>query len=217
MKILISLFVCVFVIYFNLMAADKEKADHDHDHENGETQKPGKKQDSVKASKDEDHSSHDDHDDEEHGSKDKPEEHSEHKEDDHGEGEKHGEHTEGAEENPQVGPTKGILEFNESLGFKLSPEAEKNFKIQKTKVTSAGTIEVSKEAILTAVSEVNIFRYRDGYYKRIDFVTISQLNNKVLVKSKDLKPNDEVVVRGLGFLRIAELAAFGGAPEGHSH
>ena len=85
------------------------------------------------------------------------------------------------------------------------------------KVTSAGTIEIPKEAILTAVSEVNIFRFRDGYYKRIDFVKISMVNNKVLVKSKDLKLNDEVIVRGLGFLRIAELAAFGGAPEGHSH
>ncbi len=169
---------------------------------------------------DEEKKSHEyDHDTDEHKNKDKSKGHDEDKEDDHGvagEHDDHGEHEEG-EENPQVGSTKGILEANETSGFKLSPEAEKNFGIQKIKVGNATLVEIPKEAILTAVSEVNIYRVREGFYKRIDFIKMKDANNLISVKSKDLKSGDEIVIRGLGFLRIAELAAFGGAPEGHSH
>lgn len=156
--------------------------------------------------------------------KPKASQHNEHDEDNH---ESDGPHDEEAEhnhddakheeiENPQVGPDKGILAASEKEGIKLSPQAEKNFDIQKIKF-STGTFEIPKQAIVTAGLEVNLYRYREGYYKRIDFEQISRSGNKISIRSKDLKSGDEIATSGLGFLRIAELAAFGGAPEGHSH
>lgn len=121
------------------------------------------------------------------------------------------------EANPQVGPGKGILEADEHEGIKLGSEAENNFEITKVRVTSGTSMELPKSAIVTAGTEVNLYRCRDGFYKRIDFDLVSKKLDKVIVSSKDLKSGDEIVLKGMGYLRIAEIAAFGGAPEGHSH
>lgn len=131
--------------------------------------------------------------------------------------EEHDAHANSEEENPQVGPNKGILAASEDDGIKLSPEAEKNFEIQKVRMTAASTIEIPKDAVVTAGLEVNLYRYRAGFYKRIDFDQLSRSGNKISIRSTDLKSGDEIAITGLGFLRIAEIAAFGGAPEGHSH
>lgn len=155
---------------------------------------------------------------EEHGNHQKGEE-AEHK---HagGESKEHGhgdEHAQNEEENPQVGPNKGILAASEDEGIKLSPEAEKNFEIQKLKVFNPSSIEIPKDSLVTAGVEVNLYRYRAGFYKRIDFEQLSRSKNKISIRSRDLQSGDEIAITGLGFLRIAEIAAFGGAPEGHSH
>jgi len=158
------------------------------------------------------HEEHESHKNEKVEDKEADHEHSEKESEAHGDDSAHGE-----EENPQVGPNKGILAASAEEGIKLSHEAERNFEIQKIKVTAANTFEIPKDAVVTAGLEVNLFRYRDGFYKRIDFDQISRSGNKILIRSKELKNGDEIAITGLGFLRIAELAAFGGAPEGHSH
>jgi hypothetical protein len=128
----------------------------------------------------------------------------------------HDEH-EHEEVNPQVGSEKGILEASEEQGIKLSPEAEKNFEVKRMRLSSNGAFEIPRSAIVTAGTEVNLFRFRNGFYKRIDFIFLSKKSDKAVVSSKDLKVGDEIALTGQGFLRIAEIAAFGGAPEGHSH
>lgn len=183
------------ITYLFASPAIAEKDGHGHDHAKEE-----KNNEAGHAADELEHSDQGDREEEEgHG--------------EHG----HGAHEEGEhEENAQVGPGKGIVEASEADGIKLSPEAEKNFGITKIKF-SQNTFKLPRSAVVTAVKEVNIFRYRSGFYKRIDFEQISRTTENVVVKSKDLKIGDEVVVQGLGFLRIAEIAAFGGAPEGHSH
>lgn len=119
------------------------------------------------------------------------------------------------EKNPQVGVDKGITEANEKDGIKLSTEAEIKFEIQRMKVSSA-LIEIPKAAIVTAGIEKNIYRYRNGFYRRIDFEVKKQNGEKLIIQSEDLKINDEIVTVGISFIRLAELAAFDGA-EGHSH
>lgn len=121
------------------------------------------------------------------------------------------------EESSQVGPDKGILIASEEDGIKLSSEAENNFEIKRAKVLLTNVLEIPRTAIITAGTEVNIYRYRNGFYKRIDFETLQKANGRISIRSKELKIGDEIVISGLGFLRIAEIAAFGGAPEGHSH
>lgn len=121
------------------------------------------------------------------------------------------------EESGNVGPDKGILEANEEMGFKLSHEALKNFELKTQKISGAGPWTVPLAARLLSGEEINIYRLRDGFFKRIDFNLIKKMSQHISLHSKELRSNDEIVVSGIGFLRIAELAAFGGAPTGHSH
>lgn len=126
-------------------------------------------------------------------------------------------HAEEAEENSQVGPDKGILAASAEDGFKLSPEALVNFEVKTLKIISKDSVELPENAVVYAGQEINIYRVRDGFFKRIDFTKMNQKGKNIIIKSPDLSTNDEVVIEGIGYLRLAELAAFGGAPEGHSH
>lgn len=116
-----------------------------------------------------------------------------------------------------VGPEKGITEANETQGFKLSPEALKNFKLTFSKLTGDGPWTLPKSAILYSGEEVNLYRLRGGFLKRIDFQMIRKMADGQVVDSDDLREGDEVVTSGIGFVRTAELAASGGVSHGHSH
>lgn len=209
----------LITFYFLLSLMPFSLANEDHDHNSEEkssiktTQSESK---SVKKSDEHEHS-----EDEKHGEEEHEHEHRENEGDAHAHGDRdkgHDEHSaEHGEENSQVGPDKGILEANEENGIKLSPEAEKNFEIEKTAVKSSQPITISKKTLVTSGVEVNVYRYRDGFYKRIDFLQISKNENTVTISSKDLIHGDFIVTKGLGYILIAEIAAFGGAPEGHSH
>lgn len=169
-----------------------------------------------KESKSNDHDDHDDggseHEDEGHDHK---EEEKSHESVGHGHGGEGGEH--GEEENAQVGPDKGITEYDEEKGFKLSSEALKNFDIKTMQVVSSELFTVDSNVVVHVGQEKNLFRLRDGFFKRIDYSQISKNGSKITMRSKDLKSGDQIVIQGLGFLRISEIAATGGAPEGHSH
>lgn len=132
----------------------------------------------------------------------------------HNEHEEHQEHDDehGHEENSQVGEGKGIVAASEDDGIKLSPEAEKNFEIQKV----SGNI-IPKSALVKVGEEINLYRYRDGFYKRVDFNVVKNDGDKIHIQSPDLKSTDQIVVQGMGYIRIVEIAAFGGAVTGHSH
>lgn len=144
----------------------------------------------------------------------KGEEHDDEESGDHGDHKDSGDHE---EENSKIGPDKGILESHEESGFKLSPEALKNFEIKTQKLSSQGPWELPLSARLLSQEEINLFRVREGFFKRIDFSLLSKTQSVMKITSSELKEGDEVVVNGIGFLRIAEITAFGGAPEGHSH
>lgn len=168
----------------------------EHKHKSSEKPKPSHKNEEKDKGHDKHDNSHgDDHDDE------------------------HGQKAAGHEEEDasNVGPDKGITEANEDKGVKLSPEALKNFEIKTQTLSGAGPWTVPASARLLALEESNLYRLRDGYFKRIDFVLIKSNASQMTVRSEELQPGDEVVTGGIGFLRIAELTAFGGAPEGHSH
>ncbi len=143
----------------------------DHDHKKEE----GHKESGNQAEEKHDSEGHDDHKD-------------------HQKDEGYAEHE---EENSQVGPNKGITEASEENGIKLSPEAEKNFEIEKVAVSKDGKVSIHTDSIVTAGVEVNVFRYRNGFYKRIDFKKIAQSNHQITLTSKDLTNGDFVVTQGL--------------------
>lgn len=102
-------------------------------------------------------------------------------------------------------------------GFQLSAEAFKNFDLKLQKLLGKGPWSVPKSAVVRSAEEVNLFRMRDGFFKRIDFREVKKSGSMLTVATEDLREGDQIVVSGLGFLRIAELAATGGAAHGHSH
>lgn len=135
----------------------------------------------------------------------------------HDEHEHHDEAEEDHESNPSVGSEKGIIAASKENGFKLSPEAIKNFEIQTLKLSGAGPWKVPLSARLLSGEEVNLYRVRDGFIKRIDFTIAKKASDPMTISSPELRAGDEVVVKGIGFLRVADLAAFGGMAHGHSH
>lgn len=127
------------------------------------------------------------------------------------------EHDTESESSANTGPEKGILEASEVKGFRLSAEAVKNFGIATQKLKGDGPWTLPKSAVVRSGEEVNFFRLRSGFFKRIDFTTIKKTSAEVTADSDSLRGGDEIVVTGTGFLRIAELSAFGDAVQGHSH
>lgn len=174
------------------------------------------KKDAHKHSANEKEIEHSDHDDHGAGGAEHGEEGHAHGEDEKAQGKDEHGHGE-VEENDQIGPEKGIVEFDEDKGFKLSPEALKNFELKTTQVNSLEALVLDTGVVVHVGQEKNLFRLRDGFFKRIDFIQVSKNGSKITLRSKDLKPGDQIVTQGLGFLRISEIAATGGAPEGHSH
>jgi len=142
-------------------------------------------------------------------------EHKDPEKDEHGHEEAEHEHEE--EGGSAVGPEKGITEASEQDGIKLSPEAIRNFEIKTQKLSGSSPWTLPSSARLLALEESNLYRVRNGYFKRIDFNLLKGNQSQITIKSNELMVGDEIVTNGVGFLRIAELTAFGGAPEGHSH
>lgn len=129
----------------------------------------------------------------------------------------HGEESDEEEGGGNVGPEKGIIEASPAKGFKLSPEALKNFEIKTLKLTGDGPWPVLTSAIVHSGEETNLMRLRSGFFKSIDFQVIRKTPSGPVVDSDDMREGDEIVISGLGFLKISELAAFGGVAHGHSH
>ncbi len=146
--------------------------------------------------------------------------HDEHTEEKGADSHGHDEHTEEkkeeGQENSKIGDSKGIMKADEVNGFILSPEALKNFNISFILIKNQ-TITIPESAILKSLEETNIYRRRNQYIKRIDFQVVSKNDKLITIKSNDLTINDEIAIEGIGFIRISELAAYGGAEEGHSH
>lgn len=140
-----------------------------------------------------------------------------HKDHDGAEEKEHAHNEEAAEENQNVGPDRGITAADEHEGIKLSAEATKNFDLKTIELSGAAPWEIPSSALLTSGEEINIYRVRSGFYKRIDFNLLSKTATHMKVTSKELMKGDAIVIHGIGFLRTAEITAFGGAPEGHSH
>ena len=133
----------------------------------------------------------------------------------HKDGDEHGNHHE--EESSIVGAERGIVAASADSGIKLSPEASKNFDLQTAPLAGPGPWTLPVFSVVYSGREVNLYRFREGFYKRIDFKVLSKDSKNIRVMSPDLRSGDSIATGGLGFLRVAEIAAFGGAPEGHSH
>ncbi len=199
------------LVYAPLLLAVKETKKEAHaDEHNHEHEEDSKKEES-KASDPHTHEEHGKHEEGE------PEKHAEGEHAEH-EGEKHDDHSDHGDEKEEgdskVGQGKGIEAASEDAGIKLSPQAVKSFEVTTLKVTKL-PIALPNSALLFLAEDVEIYRLRGGFFKRIDFKKTSI--KPLIVNSSDLVVGDEIVTGGVSFIRIAEIAAFGGAPDGHAH
>ena len=197
-KLIALLSLVIFAFGYSAFSQPEAKPKENHAHENEEAH-------AHNESEHEDPHEPGAHEDEHEESGDSHESHKGHGEEGHEEG--------GA----NVGPDKGILEASEENGIKLAPQAIKNFGLETVQLAGSSPWTVPTSAILHSLEETNIYRVRNGFYKRIDFNLSKRSQEQMTISSQDLNAGDEVVISGVGFLRIAELTAFGGAPEGHSH
>lgn len=165
------------------------------------------KPDSYEHGKEEAHKHEDGHEEEghDHGKEDEHGHEDEHglgeEEHEHGKNE-HG-HEEGGHEEEEasaVGPDKGILEKGKK-GFRLSPEAIATFELKTAKF--AGLASTPKSAIVKVKDEKFLYRISEGWIKRVDL--------------DDVETGDEIVVSGMGYVRMAEVVAEEGMAHGHSH
>lgn len=162
-----------------------------------------------KAKKSHDH----DHDDEkEHSNHGHEKEDSNH--DHRKEEKKHTGHEEEGTKN--VGPNKGVTSFDEEKGFTLSEEARKKFSIETKLVNGNGPWNLPDSALLLSGKEKNIYRLRDGVFKRIDLKVLEKTGDQLLLESTELRSGDYVVIKGVGFIRTAEVDATSGE-SGHHH
>lgn len=208
---LILMFSFIYAASILVWAESKIKAKDGPAHNHAESKKGA----SLKNAQSHNETSADEHA-HDHAEEGKEEEHDEHHEDadEHKDG-SHNEHDE--ESGGSVGPEKGILAANKDSGIQLSPAVVRNFEIKTEKVNGKGPWTLPATSILLSAEEVNLYRLRGGFFKRIDFFKVNRTKSHITVSSKELESGDEVVTGGIGFLRIAELAAFGGAPSGHIH
>lgn len=121
-----------------------------------------------------------------------------------------------AGENKNVGPNKGITSFDEENGFALSDESKKTFSLQTQDLTGSSPWSLPQSALLFTGEEKSVYRLRDGFFKRIDVEVIKKDKDRMIVKSEDLKKGDAVVIKGVGFIRIAEVDATS-EESSHSH
>lgn len=122
-----------------------------------------------------------------------------------------------AEENSQnIGPDKGVSSFDKEKGFTLSEEAKKNFSIQVKVLEGSGPWSVPDSALLFSGNEKNIYRVRDGFFKRIDITIVKKDKKTLTIKSNEIKVGDAIVIQGVGFIRIAEVDVTSD-DSGHGH
>ncbi len=120
------------------------------------------------------------------------------------------------EDGKNVGPNKGVTSMDEENGFTLSEEARKKFSIETEMITGDSPWKLPESALLITGEEKNIYRYRNGSFKRIDIQIFEKNGSQVYLNSPELKSGDSVVVNGVGFIRTAELDVTSGE-SGHHH
>jgi hypothetical protein len=131
--------------------------------------------------------------------------------DDHGKGDPEEKH----EEASRFGPTKGVIEAEPKLGFKLHERASANFKIEVMKL-GASPWRIPSSALVFAKEERHVYRLKDGFFKSIDVKILKREGASFLVSSSELSSGDQIVSAGTGFLAIVDEAVFG-AELSHDH
>jgi len=149
------------------------------------------------------HHGHEEHGEDEH-----------HGHEEHGEEEHHGHEEHGGKK--AIGKGKSIIEVHDKKGLKLSKEAIKTIEL-KLKRISGEIFQISKETLVTSKNLKGIYRYRNGFFKFLNVQIINNTNYGYVVKVEGWKYGDQVVISGVGLLRVSDVYSTDKSEYGHAH
>ncbi|EQC48644.1 hypothetical protein M899_0964 [Bacteriovorax sp. BSW11_IV] len=170
-----------------------------HNHEKTYKKAVEKKHDDKKDDK-HDHSKHEEEDSD----------HSDHSDHDHGEEE----HAHGSAK--AVGIGKAIEAVDEKLGFKLSKEAIKALGL-KLQTVDSDEFQITKATLVTSKDLKGVYRFKAGFFKLMPVKSITENKEGYKVKVEGIEFGDQLVINGIGLLRIADVYSTDKSEYGHSH
>ncbi|MDX6769041.1 MAG: hypothetical protein SF051_05875 [Elusimicrobiota bacterium] len=192
-----------------LLAAPSQASDEHKDHKPGEKHADARKKEVGPAKDEHDHEPGEKHA-EDHKKEGAPakDEH----EGEEGHGEEHGEEEEAS---PNVGPGKGVEAFGHE-GMKLSAKAAASLGFKTSPIAGNGAVKVPVSALVFFQDEVGVYRSRGGWIKLVEVELAERTKRDAIVRSKELKPGDQLVVAGAAAIRVIELDLTSG-DVGHGH
>lgn len=138
-----------------------------------------------------------------------PRAHKKHRTNKH-EGDKH------REDSKSIGTKKAITVIDIKEGFKLSPEAIKTFSLGFKNVVT-NLIQIKKSTLVVSRDLKGIYRLRDGFFKLIPVRIISENASSYKIDPVDIIIGDQIVIKGIDLLRIADIYSTDKSDYGHSH
>lgn len=189
----IKIITMTILLISNLAIAE---GDHDHSsHQGHDHSKQEEKHDDHDDHKGHEHSKHDDHDDHS--------KHSDHKGHDHG-------------ASKAIGKGKAIEVVDEKKGFKLSKEAIKTLKLRLQNV-DGDEFEISKTTLVSSKSIKGVYRFRAGFFKLLNAKILKETKSGYKVKVAGVEFGDQIVINGVGLLRVTDVYSTDKSEYGHSH
>lgn len=210
-------YVMVLCLFLSLELKALEKGDQTHnDHSQEKMDIRLKNTKNTKENKKEDHEKHDEHDDhDEHGEDKDHDDHKDHNDadDKHGHGEKD---SHAHEDSKAVGAGKAITKVTEDGAIELSQKAVKTLGIESKKISSK-LVEIPKDVIVSSKAFVGVYIKRGELFKLIPAAIKEKRENSFLVELSDFKALDEIIIKGVALLNIADVYSKDKSNYGHSH
>ncbi len=189
----------------NTNSKHSEHTDNDgHNHK-----KKNKSHDGHKGHSEDDGHAHNDHkkdDGHDHGS------HDDHK--GHGDHDSHDDHGHGG--GKAIGKGKAIEEVDEKKGFRLSKEAIKTLKL-KLNTVDGSTFKINKKTLVASKNIKGVYRFRAGFFKLLPAKITKELPDGYMVEVKGVDFGDQIVINGVGLLRVTDVYSTDKSEYGHSH
>ena len=77
--------------------------------------------------------------------------------------------------------------------------------------------EIKKDSLVTSKNIKGIYRFRSGFFKLMSAQILKESKNKYIVKVTGLEYGDQIVIDGLGLLRVTDVYSTDKSEYGHSH
>lgn len=113
--------------------------------------------------------------------------------------------------------TEGAAKLLENGEFTLSPKSEKRLGLKWEVLDDKKPWMVPKEAIVKIKFTTGVYRKFEGRITMVILESFKESGDQVIIHSPDLEPGDEVAVKGVKYIRLAEVDISSGTVDNCSH